>query len=146
MVLGAEPVLCILFAYIIWAIVFKRRGKPVRNNPELRTKLIITGVVIMYVLQPGVIKVMFQLFNCQNYGSEANPEYYLVDDTNVRCMSAQHLRWSLGIGVPCLFFGMLLPLLILAYATFSKKLQASKEFKLKYNFIFKIYRDGLFGW
>jgi len=70
----------------------------------------------------------------------------LVDDTNIKCLSAQHLRWSLGIGVPSLFLGLVVPIALLAYAAKSKKLQASEDFKLRYSFMFKIYKDGFFGW
>ncbi len=62
LILGAEPFLCVFVSWLIWVYIFRKRGQPVRNNKELKTKLIMTTVIIMYVLQPGVVKVMFQLF------------------------------------------------------------------------------------
>jgi len=62
LILGAEPFLCVIVGWMVWAYVFRKRQLPRKNNPEFKNKLIMTTVIIMYMLQPGVVKVMFQLF------------------------------------------------------------------------------------
>jgi len=146
LVLLSEPFAYMIFAYIAWIILFKTKKRTIHRNPDFRYKMALTCIVIVYILQPGIIKVMFELFNCRNYGSLADPKYYLVYDVQVECWKPEHLAWALGIGVPTIIFGLIAPFAILAYWSRDKDLVSSSKVQKQYTFIFKSYNRNAIFW
>src|SRR5689334_3618113 len=66
-----QPIVYILTACFIWKIIFRNRKRKnfIDNTsfnrsrvPSLRSKIRVTSVIIIYILQPGIIKSTFQLF------------------------------------------------------------------------------------
>jgi len=146
LVILGEPLAYMIIAYFVWVIIFKSQKKSVCGNIDFKSKIILTIIVITYILQPGIIKIMFELFNCKNYGSLADPKYYLVSDVQVECWKPQHLGWALGIGVPTLLFGLLAPFATLAYWTREKELRNTAKIQRQYTFIFKSYQRNALFW
>jgi len=62
LIMVIQPIIFIIIAIIIWMLIFLIQEKPIMGNPAFRTRLIMTSVVIVYVLAPGIIKSTFQLF------------------------------------------------------------------------------------
>lgn len=67
LVIIAEPFIYMILAYLVWTIIFKIQKKIISGNSEFRSKMYLTIIVIIYLLQPGIIKIMFGLF-----------KYYLI--------------------------------------------------------------------
>ena len=40
--------------------------------------------------------------SCANFGSTTDPQYYLIEDTNIRCWEPKHVTWTLALGIPSL--------------------------------------------
>jgi len=146
LVILSEPFAYMLFAYLAWILLFKIRKETIFRNPDFKSKMVLTCIVIIYILQPGIIKIMFELFNCKNYGSLADPKYYLVYDVQVECWKPGHLAWALGIGVPTIIFGILAPFGILTSWTRDKDLLGSSKVQKQYTFIFKSYNRNAVSW
>ena len=62
LVILAEPFAYMIFAYIAWVIIFRIQKRPISKNPDFKSNLYLTTIVIVYILQPGIIKIMFELF------------------------------------------------------------------------------------
>lgn len=136
-----------IFAYIIWIIIFRRKKAFVLNNPEFKFNMSLTIIVIIYVLQPGIIKIMFELFNCKNYGTSNEPKYYLSYDVGVECWKPGHLAWGLCIAIPTLIVGLVIPFGILVYWTRDKDLKdPTNNVPKVYAFIFKSYQNSALFW
>jgi len=127
-------------------MIFRRKKAPIFKNPEFKYNMLLTIIVIIYVLQPGIIKIMFELFNCKNYGTEEDPKYYLAYDVNVECWKPEHLAWSLCIAIPTLIVGLFIPFGILSYWTRDKDMKASQKIQKVYAFIFKSYQNNALFW
>lgn len=105
-------------AAVFWMLFFKYFYKePFRHNLEFKKKLTFTSMAILYIMQPGILKVTLQLFkyfsfmfsfglillfSCRNFGPADSEMYYLVEDTDVACWSDTHYKWALGLGIPSL--------------------------------------------
>jgi len=61
-VILVQPFAYIIFASMTWVMIFRRKRKPVLKNSDFKFSLYLTIIVIIYVLQPGIIKIMFELF------------------------------------------------------------------------------------
>ena len=160
LVILAEPFAYIVFASIAWTIIFRIKRKPIFRNPDFKYNMYLTIIVIVYILQPGLIKVMFELFkyengiafliilsfSCKNYGSLKDPKYYLVYDVNVECWKPEHLAWGLSIAIPALIIGLLVPFGFLAFWTQDKSLRAVQRVQKVYSFIFKPYQNNALLW
>ena len=146
LVILSEPFAYMFFAYLAWVILFKIKKRTITRNPDFKSKMILTCIVIIYILQPGIIKIMFELFNCKNYGSFDDPKYYLVYDVNVECWRPGHLAWALGIGVPTIIFGLFAPFATLTYWSKDKDLLTVSKVQKQYTFIFKSYKKNAVFW
>ena len=62
LVILGEPFAYMLFAYIIWVIIFRIKKRRISGNPDFKSNFSLTTIVIVYILQPGIIKMMFELF------------------------------------------------------------------------------------
>ncbi len=62
LVIIAEPFAYVIIAYFVWVVIFKFQKKSVFGNTDFKSKIILTIIVITYILQPGIIKIMFELF------------------------------------------------------------------------------------
>ena len=84
--------------------------------------------------------------SCKNYGSLADPKYYLAYDVEVQCWKPAHLAWGLCIAIPTLIFGLLAPFAILVHWTRDKNLKDVSQVQKQYTFIFKSYQNNALFW
>ena len=157
----AEPFAYMILASIVWVVIFRIRKKSVLKNPVFKSHMFQTITVIVYLLQPGIVKLILELFkyywiqvilispspiSCKNYASLEDPKYYLVSDVNVKCWQYEHLVWALPIAIPTLIIGLLVPFGILAFWTRDKDLRAAVRVQKAYTFIFKPYKNNALFW
>ncbi|KAF0690872.1 Aste57867_17781 [Aphanomyces stellatus] len=69
---------------------------------EIRAKLILSIVVIMFLIHPSMSNQFFQMFSCTQLGTDADGKalYYLHPDLDVPCYTPLHNRWMYFVGVP----------------------------------------------
>ncbi len=147
LLLVLQPIIFIAIAALIWMIIFRMQKKSIMNNPAFRTRLIMTSIVIVYVLQPGIIKSTFQLFNCANFGPTDDPVYYLIEDTNVQCWEPKHVTWTLALGIPSVIIWLIIPSAYLLYLVIRRKVTKNPEpFVKKYNVVFDTYKEKHCYW
>ena len=82
----------------MWSLIVMICRKTRPNAPK---KFVLSVVVVLYLLHPGITFTSFALFNCRELDSG---EYYLVKDLQVRCWESQHYKYAFGLGVPMLLF------------------------------------------
>ena len=144
LVVFASPYIISCLVWIFWVIYyqFKKEGKQ-----NLRNKIITTLVIIIYTLQPTIIKFAFQLFQCVNLYRTDNPLYYLNSDYDIICWDATHSKWALGLGLTnFLIWGLIIPGFIFIRLLIHKHELNDRNIKLKYAFIYQGYKANKFYW
>ena len=82
----------------MWSLIVLLCRKLRTNAPK---KFVLSVVVVLYLLHPGITFTSFGLFNCRELDEG---EFYLVKDLQVRCWKSQHYKYAFGLGVPMLLF------------------------------------------
>lgn len=101
-IIQIQPFIYFLAGVGIWAFLYRKSKVPLKENKEFMKRISFTLTIIIYVLQPGLVKNIFDLYNCQNFGSINEPDLYLKEDTAVKCGSLSHVVWVVALGIPCL--------------------------------------------
>jgi hypothetical protein len=134
------PAALMLFAIFIWMLI-----RVCFNVGELVQKSIATLVLIIFVLHPGLSKMMFLMFSCQ----EIKPgEFWLVSDLSLLCWSADHIRYILMVSVPSIavwIFGLPTVCLFLLYKK-RQELLTDHSIQLKFSFLYKGYHTEWYFW
>lgn len=71
----------------------------------------LTVIAILYILQPGLLKTLFELFSCKNFNAEDSSITLLVKDPDTICWESPHLNWAIGLSVPFLLFWFVFPMI-----------------------------------
>ncbi|OQR84804.1 hypothetical protein THRCLA_10799 [Thraustotheca clavata] len=69
---------------------------------EIQDKTVLSIIVLMFLVHPGVTKQIFQMFTCTVLGEDddGKPLYFLDPDLDVPCYNFSHYRWMLCCGLP----------------------------------------------
>ena len=62
LLLVLQPILYIFIATMIWTLVYRIKKRKIINNKQFKKSILMTSIVIIYVLQPGILKSTLQLF------------------------------------------------------------------------------------
>ncbi len=62
LVILAEPFAIMIFEYITWVIIFRIKRKNISKTSDFKYNMLLTIIVIIYLLQPGIIKLVLELF------------------------------------------------------------------------------------
>ncbi|KDO26349.1 hypothetical protein SPRG_08423 [Saprolegnia parasitica CBS 223.65] len=78
---------------------------------EIHDKSVLSIIVLMFLIHPGVTKQIFQLFSCSELGMDEHgvAMAFLDADLDIPCYDASHFKWMLGVGLPsvlCITFGI----------------------------------------
>ena len=57
-----EPLVYIVLGILIWAAIFWFKKRRILGNDVFKRRIFITTIVIIYILQPGVIKATLSLY------------------------------------------------------------------------------------
>lgn len=102
MLIQFQPIFYLILSFLIWVLIFKKSKDKICGNEKFKDRYILTIIVITYMLQPGLIKTVMELFNCQNFGSNENRQYYLAYDSDIKCLAGDHLGWMFALGFTAL--------------------------------------------
>ena len=60
-ILVFQPLIYISFGILLWTVIFLFTKRSVRGE-DFKVRALVTSVIIIYILQPGIIEAVFQLF------------------------------------------------------------------------------------
>ena len=112
------PLIIIAFFLLVAFLITKCKIKLMK----LYSKTIISTV--LYILYPSLVAIGLQLFSCY----ELNSTEYLLFELSIECWIEEHMKWSLGLGIPFLIFWVI-GVLLFTYG--AVKLNKNKPFYLE---------------
>ena len=94
---GLMPLFGGIIAGIVWSLVYFYRYYKDGIEINLKQNLRVTIFIILYLMYPSISNLSFSLFNCFSL-DDGNS--YLRRDFEIQCMTKDHIRMALGIGIP----------------------------------------------
>ncbi len=96
----------ILLSTIIFSVMEKKndKEKKLTFGAIIKSKVVLCTATVIYIQQPQVLKVLFEMFRCTNVNTFDNPKRFLFRDLDVECWKSFHLGWALGLGIPGIIF------------------------------------------
>jgi len=147
LIIAVSPFVFIMLAVLFWVIYFKIRRIAILKNKEFGNKVITTIVVILFNMQPSVIKTSFGLFQCSNIYRYDTSLNYLALDYDVKCWEGDHKFWTLGLAVPSLVLWIvILPSILIYLLRSNQKILHTAKVARKYSFIYNGYSNNKFYW
>ena len=147
LMVAISPFLFIMIAILFWVVYFKIKRKAILKNKEFGNKVITTLIVILFNMQPSVIKTSFGLFQCTNLYRHDAAINYLATDYDVKCWEGDHKYWTLGLAVPSLaLWIIILPSILLYLLQENKNNLHTAKVARKYSFIYNGYTKKKFYW
>ncbi|EQC28835.1 hypothetical protein SDRG_13515 [Saprolegnia diclina VS20] len=69
---------------------------------EIHDKSVLSIIVLMFLIHPGVTKQIFQLFSCSELGMDEHGVVmaFLDADLDIPCYDSSHYKWMLCVGLP----------------------------------------------
>lgn len=91
---GISPLIFVGVVVLGWLVVwiFKRY-----TFHELKNRMIISIVIVLFLLHPSITGMALGLFNC--YEIESG-QYWLFKDLSIRCWQGTHPAFAFGLGIP----------------------------------------------
>ena len=93
---GILPFALIILAILIWMILKLVWMKCVN---DLKRKIIVTSVSIIFLIHPTIVRAWFSLFQWYDIGGGDNR---ITLDLNIKCYSDEHNKWIFILGLPML--------------------------------------------
>ncbi len=94
---GVMPFIGVSIATLFWFIIYFYKKYKHNHVIELKQNIKVTFIIITYLIYPTICNLCFSLFNCYKLDDGKS---YLRRDFSIECMTRDHLRMSLGIGLP----------------------------------------------
>mmetsp|Transcript_5274 Transcript_5274/g.4472 ORF Transcript_5274/g.4472 Transcript_5274/m.4472 type:complete len:158 (-) Transcript_5274:430-903(-) len=137
----------ITVSILIWLLIYICGRWKICGNSVFKNRIVMTMVIIIFNLQPTIIKNSFYMFKCINIYRQDSPVLHLESDLNVECWEGDHFKWALGLALPSIIlWGMILPLSLLFYLRKKKNQLDESYIKEKYCFIYAGYKQHHFYW
>ncbi|KAF0720604.1 hypothetical protein AaE_010296, partial [Aphanomyces astaci] len=72
------------------------------TKDEMRDKTVLSIIVLMFLVHPGLSNQIFQLYTCTELGYNEHGDrlFFLNPDLDVQCYDATHYKWMLFVGIP----------------------------------------------
>ena len=145
--IALNPFCFIFIGLIAWVSYFKYKRRSIFKNKDLINNVITTIVIICFENQPTIIKNSFSMLQCMNLYREDSSLLFLVQDYDVKCWEGQHLRWTLGLVIPCLILWVLaIPSFMIYILVKNKNVLDTEEMARRYSFIYNGYRPEKCYW
>ena len=140
---GLMPIALSIVGSVFWLIV-KLTCRRKSKDFNLRLNVMVTTFVFVYIIYPQITSICFALFNCVSF-EDGNS--YLKRDINIQCWSGDHLKMSLGMGIPFIFvWAFLFPFLIFWNLKKSKGKLGDHQNLQKYGLYYVGLNDNTYFW
>lgn len=95
---GLSPFIFVAIVIVVWFCIriFKKY-----EYKDLKNRMIISIVVVLWLLHPSITGMSMGLFNC--YEIDAG-EYWLFKDLSIRCWRGAHPAYAFGLSLPMILF------------------------------------------
>ena len=134
------PVIVTVPALIFWGMMSCTK---ITLN-YMKEEFVCTLIVLIFLVQPNIIKVMFKAVNCIEIDSG---EYWLVEDLDIKCWDDKHSMYAFNIALPSIFlWGILIPGVIVFLLFKNRKKLHSLRVRKIYGFLFNGYSKREYYW
>ena len=153
------PYLGIAISIIFWVLfgIYKRykykkadendRNQYIFSKREFINSTIATSIIIIFNLQPNLIRYAFNMFQCKNLYRRDVQEYYLNIDYETKCFDSNHIKWSFVLGLLNIsLWGIILPIIIFIILYKNKENLNQFDIRYRYSFIYRGYDNRSFYW
>ena len=86
-----------IFVFIVVAVWLCIRIFKKYTLIEMKNKVIISVIIVLFLLHPSITGMAMGLFNCYEVDTG---EYWLYKDLRIRCWNGTHPAWAFGLGIP----------------------------------------------
>lgn len=141
-----EAIICSLLPFILiilinfcWMMYYLVKRK---IEIDYKEKLLSTFVIIIFWLQPIILKSLFNIISCRMIDKS-----YMQSDLTVECFTNEHITWIYRLFIPSFsFYGIILPIAALSYMmAYSNDLYLGKHARIV-GFLSNGYRSKKFYW
>ena len=156
--------LCVLLlrAALRGGLIFlaSKMGKQCSLLPPFRVDVVVSSLVALFFFYPFWVRASLSMFAC--YGLDSNsraagpyPEYaianarfgYWVSNMNQACWEGWHLRWAVGLGVPCVLILVIgVPLGFWWYLHSNRNRLGASDFMVYGSFLVHDYTSRRYDW
>ena len=117
------------------------------HNEDFYNSVITTIVILLYNLQPTLLKYGFLMFQCTNLYRNDTSISFMTSDYDIMCWDKNYLVWALSLGLTNIFiWGIGIPLVLFSILYRNRKNLDDDNIKMKYGFIYKGYSISRFYW
>jgi len=95
---GMSPFIFVTLVLAGWCIIriFRRY-----SWLDLKNRMIISCIVVLWLLHPSLTGMSMGLFNCYEIDTG---QYWLFKDLSIRCWRGEHPAFAFGLGIPMIIF------------------------------------------
>jgi len=105
---------------------------------------IMTNTILFFLFYPSVSLFSFRVFTCVELDDD---RFFLEDDLSVECLTPEHTKFAVGIGLPAMVFYVLgIPLLMMYMIYRERKSLASPHNMLRIGFLYEGYAQPYWWW
>jgi hypothetical protein len=141
---GLMPFIGVIIASIMWSLIYLYKKYKDNYIIQFKQNIKVTFIIIAYLIYPTICNLCFSLFNCYKMDDGKS---YLRRDLSVECMTRDHLRMSLGIGLPYILIWVIgFPLYIFRKLYKFKDRFDDKNIIMTYGLFFVGLSDNAYFW
>lgn len=134
------PIVIFIVSFIYWGIMALVK----ENIGYIRTQLVATLIIVMFIAHPNILKTMLSPFACKEIDPD---EYWLLENLNIQCWESDHSFFLVFFALPGLMlWGILMPALMLAMILRSRKRLNEPDIRLRFGFVLLGYKKEKFYW
>ena len=90
-----------IFVFIVVAVWLCIRIFKKYTLIEMKNKVIISVIIVLFLLHPSITGMAMGLFNCYEVDTG---KYWLYKDLRIRCWNGTHPAWAFGLGIPMILW------------------------------------------
>ena len=134
------PILLLLGVALFWGIYALIK----KQMLYLKYHFVGTLVVVIFLFHPTILKFMLSAFSC----IELEPgEYWLNDDTDIRCWDSEHLFYAISVALPGLIvWGLVVPTMLIVPIIRSRHNLNDPASKVRFGLLIFGYRSNRYYW
>jgi hypothetical protein len=134
------PFLYILGYILIWLFT----SLITRKISYLKNHLICSISIFFLLIHPTIVKLSFSIYGCREL---EDGEYWLDEDSSIRCWGSDHTYNSISLGLPILLIWTLgMPILMFSLLMMNRRGLKDTETRVKLGYLYNGYKPRLYYW
>ena len=135
------PIVLMLGSLICWTILYSWRRNS--DKSKIKGRIIATIIILLFLVHPSIVQFVFRSLDWMKIDNKNR----MTDDLNVLCWEGRHMRYVLGITVPCIiiwWFGI--PVLSWMILLREKDNLNETSWREQYGFLYNGFKKKWYFW